>query len=98
VQLTGYLRASGGLEVLGIVAINIEFDLALTYDIGNNKVWGEADVSVDVSIGFFSKSVSLTMRREFSNSKAYHFTNLFPAEAPGVSAAWNAYCAAFADH
>jgi hypothetical protein len=101
VLLTGYLRCSGGLEVLGIVSVTVEFYLALNYDGGTHHVWGEATVSVDVSIGFFSKSVSLHMRREFSNSRAFTFVDIYPADQAligpaSTSKAWTDYCQAFA--
>lgn len=67
-QLTGYLRCGGGLEVLGLICISVEFYLGLSYDTQRKKVWGEATVTVEIEIAFFSKSVDLTVERSFSGS------------------------------
>lgn len=65
---TAYVRANGVLEVLSLVAISTEFYLGLTYSkVGqSNRFWGQATVTVEVEVAFFSKSVSLTVEREFA--------------------------------
>lgn len=91
VQLTGYLRCGGELEVLGIVCISVEFYLGLTYDSGRDKVWGQATLTVSVSVACFSKSVALTVEREFAGSRGDpSFDQLVEASD------WEQYCAAFA--
>jgi hypothetical protein len=67
VTLTGYFRCGGGLEVLGIISISVEFYLGLSYG-PNNKVWGQATLTVKVEVLFFSKSVDLTVEKTFAGS------------------------------
>ena len=64
-ELTGYLRLGGSVEVLGIITISVEFYMALTYATGG-KVVGEATLTVEVEVLFFSTSVSMSVRREFA--------------------------------
>jgi len=70
-QLTGYLRAGGSANVLGLVTVSVEFYLGFTYyfPVGTTpcKIAGEASVTVEVDVLFFSASVSLSFRREFSD-------------------------------
>jgi hypothetical protein len=73
VELTGYLRCGGYLEVLGLISISIEFYLSFTYlkkdgPPQGSEVWGQATVNVCVKIAFFSKSVSLSVERHFAGS------------------------------
>ena len=88
-ELTGYVRAGGSLQVLGLIAISMEFYLGLTYS--KPKAWGEAKVTVKVEVLMFSKSVTVTMRREFAgSSKMLPFKEMMPLPQ------WQAYCDAFA--
>lgn len=93
----GFVRASGQLTVLGIVSIFVEFRLELGYreiDDGVKKramFAGTASVTVGVRVLFFSKSVTLTVTREFIGS----------ATDPGFAECidhddWREYCSAFA--
>ena len=66
-ELTGYLRLGGCVEVLGIITISVEFYMGLTYASGG-KVAGEAKLTVEVEVLFFSASVTLKVRREFGGS------------------------------
>jgi hypothetical protein len=63
--ITGYVSAGGELTVLQLISMHIEFYLGLTYDFGRGVIWGEADYTVEVTLAFLHKSVTLTMRREF---------------------------------
>lgn len=66
ISLTGYVRANGELSILGLITISVEFYLGLTWESGPpDRVWGEASVTVKVEILFFSKSFTLTVRKEF---------------------------------
>lgn len=67
-QLTGYLRINGALSILGLITASIELYMALNYLIDKNKVFGEASVSVKISIAFFSKTVSVHTSRTFAGS------------------------------
>ena len=68
--LVGYVRAGGSLEVLGLINISVEFYLGLAYDGATGKAWGEASMTVEIEILFFSTDVTLTVRREFAGSAA----------------------------
>jgi hypothetical protein len=68
VELTGYFRCGGGLEVLGIISVSVEFYLGLSYRSSDNKVWGQATLTVTVEVLFFSKSVSLTVEKTFAGA------------------------------
>lgn len=89
-QLTGYLRAGGALEVLGIITISMEFYMGINYQPSPKRLWGEASVTVEVEVAFFSKSVSLTMQREFASSPPPSFEDVVPKIED-----WAAYGEAF---
>jgi hypothetical protein len=111
--LSGYLRCGGALSVLGLATIAVEFYLGLTYvnSGGTGSLAGEATVMVEVEIGFVSKSVSLTVRKQFAGSSSAalagqpHLAALGLAPRPATpplfkdtmtQSSWNAYVAAFA--
>jgi hypothetical protein len=89
-QLTGYLRAGGSLDILGIISASVEFYLGFTYYFGPPcKIAGECTVTIEVHVLFFSASVHASLRREFSDPKI-SFTDLIaPAD-------WDYYCDSFA--
>jgi hypothetical protein len=66
--LTGYVRCGGHLSVLGLITISAEFYLGLTYESAGNRCWGQAKLTVEIEILFFSFSVTLSVEREFTNS------------------------------
>jgi hypothetical protein len=70
VELTGYLRCGGYLEVLGLISVSLEFYLAFTYrkKNGSTEVWGQASLTVRVKIAFISKSVTVSVERHFAGS------------------------------
>lgn len=96
-ELTGYFRACGSMSVLGIITVSIEFYLGLTYatkGLGGEHaghLWGQASVTVKISILFFSISVGVTLEREFAGSDPT-FRQLMPPDA------WASYCGAFDDY
>jgi hypothetical protein len=89
-KLTGYFRSTGGMEVLGIVAINIEIYLGLTYDIDKHDAWGQATFTVEVEVAMFHKSVDISAERHFSHSSPPSMEELVTQED------WNNYAQAFA--
>jgi hypothetical protein len=91
VELTGYVRINGALSVLGLITASVEFYLGLTYNFTTEKAWGEATLKIKVSVLFFSKTVSLTTRREFKGSGADPNFRMAISETD-----WKDYCAAFA--
>jgi hypothetical protein len=62
-------RNGGVMCVLGLVCLSIEFCLSLTYKHSEGTepgtAIGSAKVTVEISIAFFSKSVGLTVTKEF---------------------------------
>ena len=68
--LTGFLRAGGSFDVLGLISASIEFYMGLTRAVEHGKciVYGEASVTVEIHILFFSASVNVHTRHEFEGS------------------------------
>jgi hypothetical protein len=89
-QLSGYVRANGALQVLGIVNLALEFYLGLAY--AGGKAWGECRVLVTVEVLLFSAEVSFTLRRDFESCSSD--PPPFAAMVPLPS--WQSYTAAFA--
>ena len=92
-ELTGYVRLGGSLSVLGLIGVSVEFYLSLTYanSNGHKKAWGEASMTVEISILFFSIDVELKVRREFAGDSADPvFGDTFSRDD------WNSYLEAFA--
>ena len=90
--LTGFLRMGGEVEVLGIISISVEFYMSLAFESGepDSKVWGEAALTVKIHVAFFSKSVTMKVRREFADPYRITFSQLMTEEE------WGSYCDAFA--
>jgi hypothetical protein len=94
VELAGYVRLHGELSILGIISASLTFNLQLSYlkQGSRSSVWGEATLTIEIEILFFSASVSVACRREFGGSPSDPtFIDLIPA--PSV---WADYCVAFA--
>ncbi|GGY02184.1 hypothetical protein [Streptomyces hiroshimensis] len=68
-RLTGYFRARGEVDVLGIVSLSIEICLELTFE-PPNTVSGRARISVSVHIGFWSQSVTIECEKRFVGSSS----------------------------
>jgi hypothetical protein len=88
--LEGYLRMGGELDVLGIVSLSLEFVMSLAYDSGPNIVWGEATLTVEIEVAFFSESVEMSVRRELGDPDRPLIDDMFTADD------WSAYWGAFA--
>lgn len=88
--LEGYLRMGGELDVLGIVSMSLEFVMSLAYDSGPNIVWGEATLTVEIEVAFFSESVEMSVRRELGDPDRPLIEDMFTADD------WSAYWGAFA--
>jgi hypothetical protein len=90
--LTGFVRMRGMVELLGIVTITLSVYLGLTYRSAGNKVIGQATLTLEVEVWFFSLSVSVQVERQFSgepNDPA--FLDLMPSQEH-----WDDYVSAFA--
>jgi Sec-independent protein translocase protein TatA len=92
--ITGYLRINGHLSILGIISLSMEFYLAFTAVFADGKVEkleGIATVKVKVEVLFFSKTVSVTVRRELKGADADpKFIEMIDEDD------WQEYCLAFA--
>jgi hypothetical protein len=89
VQLTGFLKADGSLEVLGILTISVELYLGFTY-LSPGKAYGEASVTLSVKFLCFSASVTATYQKRIGGSGD-------PTFGQAISQTdWNTYCGAFA--
>jgi hypothetical protein len=75
--------------VLGIITLSMEFYLGFTY-LNPGQCYGEATVSVSISVLFFSVSVSATMQKTFGGGSDPDFKDAISA------ADWDTYCEAFA--
>jgi len=107
-ELTGYLKCGGAVEVLGIITVSVEFDMSLTYYSQGNRLHGRATLTVEISIMFFSKSVDLTVERDFAGGGGQHAALFDPGMPYPVgsmpvgfadqmeNADWQTYCEAFA--
>jgi hypothetical protein len=59
--LTGFVKLEGNLDVLGLISAHLVFDLKLTFEqVGDDKrVYGQAQLTVEVSVLCFSASVTV---------------------------------------
>ncbi|MFE5536461.1 hypothetical protein [Streptomyces sp. NPDC056492] len=89
-SITGFLRAYGELDILGIVNISVEFYLGLKFQ-PPKTLYGYASVTVRVRVAFFSESVTMKLERSFSGGNDPSFAQAFPTAQP-----WRDRCAAFA--
>jgi hypothetical protein len=109
--LTGYVKLTGSMSILGIIQMSLEFDLSLTWEetSGGSEVTGTATISISISILFFHFSVSATATKTFENDSstssirvgagrhARALTTAPPTFADQMSFTdWQAYCSAFA--
>ncbi|MGW1520835.1 hypothetical protein [Streptomyces sp. NPDC002287] len=89
-SVSGFLRAYGELDVLGIVNISVEFYLGLRFQ-PPKTLYGFASVTVRVRVAFFSQSVTMSLERSFAGGNDPSFVQAFPTAQP-----WRDRCAAFA--
>ncbi|UGT55182.1 hypothetical protein [Nocardia asteroides] len=103
VELGGYLRIFGSLEILGLVTISVDFQLSLTYAAPNATA--RASLTVFVRVLGFSKSVTIAVQRSFNMSSLdlLDFTTRAGVgnhktfrEAVPLVECWIPYCDAFA--
>jgi hypothetical protein len=105
VELTAFVKASGGISALGLISISVELYLALQYTSPPSLLVGQATLEIAVHIVFFGFSVGFDVRKEFAGH-----ADSAPLP-PGKTAApvptnsfgdvmelsdWDLYCSAFA--
>ncbi len=59
VQLVGYLRIGGSLEVLGLITATVELVLSLGYESNGNRLVGRATLVLELDLTIYSDSVEL---------------------------------------
>jgi hypothetical protein len=101
VKFEGFVEMGGRLSVLGLISVSLTFHLGLNYELlqksANNgirasKLYGQATLTVEIEILFFSVSVDVTVEKTFIGSEADPtFLDLVPDKA-----LWDEYCAAYA--
>lgn len=100
IEFEGFVELGGRLSVLGLISVSLTFHLGLTYELlqksGNggvraSRLFGQATLTVEIEILFFSASVEVTVEKTFIGSEADPtFLQLVPQTA------WDEYCAAYA--
>jgi len=99
-QLTGYFRARGEVDVLGLITACIEIYLELTYETKSGKAVGRASISVEVSVCMLSFSVSISCEKKFAGNEGdptfEEVMGLHPLAVAGSRRPWDDYCDAFA--
>jgi hypothetical protein len=68
IELEGYIKVQGCVQVLGIVTISILVQLKLSYSSVDDVVWGEALLQLKVEVLFFEVSVEWKCRKELAGS------------------------------
>lgn len=94
VELEGYFEMGGEMSVLGIISVSLKFHLSLGYykSGGKSEVKGQAILTVEIDILFFSVSVSVKCERRLGGSDADPlFVEFYPAQS-----VWDKYAQAFA--
>ena len=95
VEFTGFVRAAGSLNVLGVISIQVVFLMQLRIETARNgqvSAYGEVMVYVRVKLLFVSVTITVTFSRRFlGSSRRVKFAELFPEEDD-----WAEYCDAFA--
>ncbi len=94
-KLSAYIRINGHLSILGLISVSLEFYLTLDAIIVGGKVQkleGSATLKVKVEVLFFSKTVSVTVRRTIAGSGGDpKFIEMVDTDD------WQQYCLAFAN-
>ena len=92
-NLSGFVDAHGEVSVLDIVSVSLDFHLSLNYEKNgmDTKVWGEATVTLSISILFFSVSFHVSVEKEFAGS---HHDPKFKDQVSPEN--WDRYLNAFA--
>jgi hypothetical protein len=98
VTLTGYVRIAGSLSVLGLITASVELRLDLGYRGPTPPTaFGQATISIEVSICFFSESVDVSCEKSFSSCNGDPtFVDAMGPDSSTSYFPWNEYCAAFA--
>ncbi len=94
IDFEGYVELGGHLSILGLISVSLTFHLGLAYQKlpPSSKLYGEATLTVEVTVLFFSFGVDVHVEKQFAGSKS---DPIFLDFAP-TPAVWTTYCDAFA--
>ena len=67
-SLSGYFRMGGSLSVLGLITASVELYLELRYEFSTGKCVGKAQLTIHVSVLFFSTNVTISAERKIAGS------------------------------
>ncbi|MCX6399972.1 MAG: hypothetical protein NTX33_08600 [Propionibacteriales bacterium] len=90
-ELTGFLKAHGELNI-GPVGASVTFNMSLTYadSGGQERVYGDVEVEVEVHVAFIGGTVSFSVHKEFAGGEDPTFGDMVS------SPDFDRYLAAFA--
>jgi len=96
IYFEGFVELGGHLSIICIITVSLVFHLALAYEkdgaAKKSRLFGQASLTVEVEILFFSTSVSVKVEKQFAGSQADPlFVDFIPNDA-----VWRQYCEAFA--
>jgi hypothetical protein len=96
-KLTAFLQIRGEVSVLSLISLSVTLLLELSYDFRNEILSGHAEVVVEVSVWFFSQSVSIPYdwSAKTGNNDPTFAELMAPAGQAGERP-WDTYCLAFA--
>jgi hypothetical protein len=110
-SLTGYLRLGGYVRVLCLITASLELYLEMRYVPSTGKCAGRAQLTIEVSVACFSKSVTISCERQFAGSngdptfrQAVGHRPELPIDEEYASISddtdypWKQYCNAFAEN
>ncbi len=96
IYFEGFIEMGGHLSIIGLISVSLVFHLALAYEkdgaAKTSRLFGQASLTVEVEILFFSTSVEVKVQRQFAGSEA---DPLFVDFVPTKNI-WDEYCEAFA--
>lgn len=103
VELSGYFRLRGEVDVLGLISASIELYLELTYEEtgpGTGKAVGRATLTVEVEVALLSFSVDISCEKKLAGANSdptfAEEMGLPSGSPPGAARPWDQYCVAFA--
>ncbi|GAA3619461.1 hypothetical protein GCM10022236_22110 [Microlunatus ginsengisoli] len=96
-EIVAFLRVRGEINVLGLISVSVTLMITLTYDLNRNSLIGEATLVVQVSVLFFSQSVTVPFTWEIAGGNADPtFAELMAPQGAVGELPWDTYCLAYA--
>ncbi len=96
-RLTAFLQVRGEVSVLSLISVSVTLLLELSYDFNSQILSGHAEVVVEVSVWFFSQSVSVPYDWSVkTGNNDPTFAELMAPAGVTDERPWDTYCLAFA--